>query len=224
MYGYISSKLIAVDKLEWTRHVRPGIKKRWQGHPIVVAFLFAHPGSDAMQMVDARGNYFDTRTGDTWDLYFPGYHRSSRGHQPELADLRPVGDAYASEWYFSPASFNKIRSEIERSSARRWEYSGGTDLVLTNGWVLPGGDLTVDWASTISGQVSDRQAGINTLTLANVIERITRDLEYAIEDSSYGVSEVTGGPPSTGGHITRDFMVNALAGIAAALAAHTLGY
>jgi hypothetical protein len=176
-------------------------------------------------MVDVRGNYFDERTGDTWDLFFPGYYRSDKGRQFERSTgALPVGSSYADNWYFNPVRFNEIREYIERSSERRWEYSGGTDLVLINGWLPEEGELTVDWASTISGQVTDQQAGIKTLTLANVIERITRDLENTIEDTSYGVGEVTdSSPPSPNSHVTRDFVLNALAGIAAALGAHALG-
>jgi hypothetical protein len=95
--------------------------------------------------------------------------------------------------------------------------------VLVNAWLPEQGELTIDWASAISGQVTDQQAGIRTLTLANIIERITRDLENEIEDASYGVGDVTDRRPSRKSHVTRDFMLNALAGIAAALSAHALG-
>jgi hypothetical protein len=83
-------------------------------------------------------------------------------------------------------------------------------------------DPTIDWASTISGQTAER-AGSSTLTLANVIERITRDLENNAEDPSYGINEVTNGPQASESHIGRDFMINALGGIAAALGARALG-
>jgi len=200
------------------------IKARWQGGPTVLAFLFALPDSDAIQMLDARGDYFDVRTGDTWDLFFPGYYRSTRG--PEFqrqAGGRPVGVNYAGDWYFNPKGFNDLRNHVEESSDHRWEYSGGTDLVLINGWLAVEGDPTIDWVSTISGQVSDSVTGTQSLTLANVIERITRDLETAAEDSSYGVGEVTDGLLRQEAHVGRDFMINVLSGIAAALGAKALG-
>jgi hypothetical protein len=200
------------------------IKARWQGGPTVLAFLFALPDSDAIQMLDARGEYFDVRTGDTWDLFFPGYYRSTRGPEFERrTGGRPVGVSYADDWYFNPKDFNDLRKHIEQSSDQRWEYSGGTDLVLINGWLAVEGEPTIDWVSTISGQVSDRITGTQTLTLANVIERITRDLENAAEDSSYGVGEVTDGSLQQENHVGRDFMINVLSGIAAALGAKALG-
>src|SRR5579859_5452107 len=46
------------------------IKSRMQSGPMVLAFLFAQPDSDAVRTLDTRGKYFDIRTGDTWDLFF----------------------------------------------------------------------------------------------------------------------------------------------------------
>jgi len=206
--------------------LEPALRKLYSdqpGGPVVIAFLFAHPGSDAIRMLDARGEYFDVRTGDTWHLFYPGYYRSTMGHDFEQgAGGRPIGRQYAADWYFSPKDFNELRRHVEQSSNQLWEYSGGTDLVLVNGWVPMRGEPTIDWAS-ISGQITDQEEGTKTLTLANVIERISRDLENAIEDASYGVREVTDGPPSPVSHIGRDFMIQALSGIAAALGAKALG-
>ena len=191
------------------------IKAHWKGGPTVLAFLFTFPDSDAIRMLDARGEYFDIRTGDTWDLFFPGYYREEGGHS--------IGKNYAADWRFDPMGFGDLRSHIEKLSQNRWQYSGGTDLVLINGWLAEQGEPTIDWVSTISGQITDRFAGIKTLTLANVIERITRDIETAAEDSSYGVGEVTDEPPPPANHVGRDFMIQALSGIAAALGAKALG-
>jgi hypothetical protein len=200
------------------------IKAGWRGGPTVIAFLFAHPDSDAMRMLDARGEYFDVRTGDTWDLFFPGYYRSTEGRAfEEQADAQPIGRGFGGDWYFNANGFNDLRRYIEQASERRWEYSGGTDLVLINGWLATRAEPTIDWASTISGQITDQAAGTRTLTLANVIERITRDLETVAEDASYGVGEVTDEPSGLESHITRDIMINALGGIAAALGAKALG-
>jgi hypothetical protein len=200
------------------------VSVHWHGGPSVLALLFAHPDSDSMRMIDNHGGYFDIRTGDTWDLFCPGYYRSTKGARFERgAGARPVGRSHLRGWYFSPADFNYLREEIEHRSERRWQYSGGTDLVLANGWLPEEGEPVVDWASTISGQVSDRAAGVQALTIAGVIERISRDLETAAEDPSYGVGEVTGGSPPASSHVGREFMINALAGIAAALGARALG-
>jgi hypothetical protein len=204
--------------------VQDFIKARWQGGPTVLAFLFAPPDSDAIRMLDSRGEYFDVRTGDTWDLFFPGYYRSTKGSAFERKQgARPIGDNYAGDWYFSPTGFNDLRIRIEQSSGNLWQYSGGTDLVLINGWLVEQGEPTIDWESTISGQVTDQSAGTQTLTLANVIEKISRDLEAGTEDRSYGAGEVTDEPPAPASHAGRDFAVQALSGIAAALGAKALG-
>ena len=200
------------------------VKAEWNGGPIVLAFLFAPPDSDAIRMLDVRGGYFDIRTGDTWDLFFPGYYKSTEDAVFEhKSGALSIGANYASDWYFDPAGFNDLRVRIEESSENRWQYSGGTDLVLINGWLSEQGEPTIDWDSTISGQVTDRSAGIQTLTLGNVIERITRDLETDAEDESYGVRDVTDEPTAPASHASRDFMIQTLSGIAAALAAKQIG-
>jgi hypothetical protein len=186
--------------------------------PTVLAFLFAPPDSAAIAALDARGAYFDVRTADIWDLFFPGYYRSTQGAEAECrAGARPAGHDYASNWYFSPGSFNRLRQQIEESSGHLWEYSGGTDLVLVNAWLPERGELTIDWASTFSGQITDQ------MTLGNVIEKMSRDLESGAEDSHYGVGDIIGQRQTPGSHIGRDFMIQALSGIAAALGAKALG-
>ena len=192
--------------------------------PFVLAFVFAHPDSDTMQMVDAGGDYFDQRTGDTWDLFFPGYYKSSKvNHSGKPTRSRRVGRCYTNDWYFSANGFNMLREYVERSSAGRWQYSGDVDLVLVNGWRVEGSDPIVDWVSTISGQITDQMAGTKTLTLGGVVERITRDIQAAAEDPSYVVGVLTHVSATPDSHIVRDFMINALGGIAAALGAKAFG-
>lgn len=202
---------------------REAIKARWRGGPTVISFLFAHPDSDAIRMLDARGGYFDQRTGDTWDLFFPGYYRSMAYYLEDQVNAQRVGLTYAHDWFFSPADFNLLREHVEQSSERRWEYSGGTDLVLVNGWLTESEEPVIDWASTISGRITDRADATETLTLANVIETITRDLETGAEDSSYGVGQLTAVPRTQESHVVRDIMVNALGGIAAAFGLRVFG-
>lgn len=204
---------------------RDRIRAEWHGSPIVIAFLFAHPDSSAMRMLDARGEYFDCRTGDTWDLFFPGYYRSSEEPGFEVrVGARAVGHDYAGNWFFHPRNFEMFCSEVEHMSGRRWGFSGGSDLVVVNGWLAEAGEPIVDWESTMSGQLTDIANGSRTLTIAEVIERITRDLRTGNEDSAYGVGEVTGGPPPARSTMARDIMVNALGGIGAALGAKAIGF
>lgn len=201
------------------------IIEHWTGGPTVLAFLFAQPDSSAVQMLDARGEYFDIRTAETWTLFFPGYYSGKKDdrYELELAGARRVGQAYAEDWYFKASEFDSLRKYIEDLSERRWEYSGGTDLVLVNGLLPSRGEPIIDWDSTISGQLTDHKSGMQTITLANAIERITRDLEMGTEDGSYGVGEITDKPSPPKGHSLQELMINALGGIAAALGLRAIG-
>jgi hypothetical protein len=64
-------------------------------------------------------------------------------------------------------------------------------------------------------------------SLAGVIERITRDLQQGNEDPDYGVGFITNPTSGEGGssadNTARDFMGEALAGIATALGLKVIG-
>jgi hypothetical protein len=197
------------------------IRAEWQGSPTLIALVFAPPDSAAMRALDARVDLLDQRTGDTWDLFFPGYYKIP----PEISSYgdRPLMHPGASGWHFNGLGFEMIRRFIEEHSDGRWTYSGETDLVLIGGWMPEEGEITIDWASILTGQLTDQEAGITTLTLGEVVERITRDLEGRLEDSAYGAGTVVD-PSGTEQHTTmHDFMVSALASLAAAFVGKATG-
>jgi hypothetical protein len=197
------------------------LRARWRGGPTVVALLFAHPDSQPIADLDARGIYFDCRTGAVWDLFFPGYFTSPQGPEFEArAGSTPVGPQFASDWHFSPSGFDELRRHVEQHSGGRWRYSGESDLVLLNAWVPDTGDPTVDWESTQAWTV-DRYG----VTLPKAIEAISTDLETGAGDASYGVAQLVGAEASGRRESTtaRDLTVQTLAGIAAALGAKAVG-
>ena len=82
-----------LPEVAWAGAERDRDQAQWNGSPTVVALLFGHPDSSALRMLDARGEYFDFRTGDTWDLFFPGYFRSNFDQRAEEgAGSRPIGE------------------------------------------------------------------------------------------------------------------------------------
>jgi hypothetical protein len=200
---------------------RDQVWAEWHGEPTVLAFLFSPPDSAAMRALDSGIDYLDQRTGDTWDLFFPGYYRQSRD-KPTYEDRR-IGGGGVSEWLFNSLGFNIIRGHVETESDRRWSFSGNTDLVLVGAWLTEEGEPVIDWRSTLSGTLTEPQASTSTLTLGAVVERITNDLERTSEDPSYGVGAVVDPPDSLSPTVLRDFMISALSGIAAALGASGLG-
>ncbi len=199
------------------------IRARWRGGPNVLALLFVHPDAGAIEVLDSRGDYFNRRSGATWDLFVPGYYRSSNPELEAQVGSEPVGRRFAKDWFFSPRDFDSFREHVEQSSDR-WNYSGRTDLVLVNGWMPAQGPPTVDWESTLSGSLSEPNAP-RTLTLAEVVERITGDLKQGLEDPAYGVGPVVF-DPSLGGRlepIARDLFIGALSGILSSIGTETLG-
>lgn len=211
-----------------TQDYRDQLARTWRGSYTLLAFLFAPPDEPAIDLLNQRGQYFDIRTGDTWDLFFPGYYRSRNrrlesevhANSPFSTPL-PIGDKYTSNWYFSAADFNELRHHIEVNSSRCWQYSGGSDLVLLNAYVPNCGDPIVDWASAQSGAITPPN------TLATAIEQISRDIQNGEEDAAYGVAPITNanGPENDTArtNVAQDFAVQALAGIATALGLKAAG-
>lgn len=149
----------------------------------VAVFVLCHPDSGPAKELRKRRAYFDIRTGETWDVFFPGYYQYGSMNDPDAIEL----DEY---WAFSPRAFDTFRRDLERETNRRWRYTGGSDLVLLNAVVDQSGAVTVDYESVISGPMTDSQDGTRTLTLAQVIESISNDLEAQRESSTYGVGKV----------------------------------
>lgn len=192
-----------------------------KGNYTVLAFLFAMPDEPVMKALDERGEYFDIRTGDTWDLFFPGYFRSDQDDFERRAGSQPIGSLFTEGWYFSPDSFDVLRCHVERETEGRWVYSGGADLLLINAYVPHQGDANIDWASIQSATLTGPDAKTQ---LSGAIEKITGDLERGEEDPSYGISSLVGPAETIAADGTaKKVMIGAAAGILAAFVKSRLG-
>ncbi len=180
--------------------------------PAVLAFLFGFPDGPAMQQLTARRHYFDIRSGNAWDLFFPGYYRYGG-----VPGGKPVGAA-EDHWGFSEQAFDDLRRNVEAASEGRWTYSGDDDLVLICSYLVPDEDPVIDWLSTQGGP-------LGRLNLAEAIERLSRDLERGLEDDAFGVADVVRPPlrDPPGGAPAREFMASVVGDILGALAAKAGG-
>src|SRR5258708_2564730 len=96
---------------------------------------------------DTDWNGMQTRV---WTVLVPAAHPQ---FERQWTHVQPVGSRYIQGWHFDARAFDDVRDHIERSSQRRWTYSGETDLVLVNGWLIPHEELIIDWPSTMSWQL-----------------------------------------------------------------------
>ena len=193
-----------------SRRLIPTDGATWES---IVALAFVAPPADALDLLDAGGGVLDVRSGERWDLFFPGYFRSSwsgdrdwsesvlrgegNGYLPqENADVerpgraRPVGQDFLGDWYFNSNDFNFIRSEVERLSREEITYDGRPTLMVVRAVYGEAGEPRIDWESTASGPLSDQHHGVHTLSLSEVVHRISTDLERQTEDPDWGVSRV----------------------------------
>jgi hypothetical protein len=82
---YMQMMTASTGVASWRNSLRAG----WRGGQSVVAFLFSHPDAQPIADLDARGEYFDCRTGDSWDLFFPGSPGSRVRSASRLDTSRP---------------------------------------------------------------------------------------------------------------------------------------
>lgn len=189
----------------------------------VVALLFAPPDTDAIRILDSRGGQLDVRSGDTWDLFFAGYYKSKDPQLESSVGAVRAGERWARDWWFNGADFDHLRRYIEDMCKRKWVYSGKTDLVLITAYVSAKGSVTIDWDSVQSGSVTDAQDGTSSLTLGEIVQRISDDLEQDIQDAAYGVGAVTSPVNETGDSTGKKIVIGAIAGIAAAFGKSAMG-
>ena len=148
-----------------------------------VVLAFCQPSSAPARELRRQRASFNIRTGDRWDLFFPGYYQYGSMRDPDQIKLD-------SDWGFSPRAFNAFRAELERLTSHRWRYTGGADLVIVNTVVMEGDVVTFDFDSVLSGPMTDRRDGSASMTLARVVEAISTDLESGAETPAYGVDRV----------------------------------
>lgn len=181
----------------------------------VLAFLFTQPDTAVIDELDRRGRYFDRVTGDTWDLFFPGYFQTGDAHITPQS-FTPVGQDYARNWYFDEDGFVQLSDYIEdmlrkhkkgRSgqTTESWCYSGETDLVIMEVTIpyqgVPQSDW-VNWGSAVYGSVTANES------LSQLITSVAHDLKHQEEDPNFGVGHITSNQPVNQTYRTRGRLMN----------------
>jgi hypothetical protein len=181
-------------------------------HCTAVALIFGQPTEPTMERAAQQVDYFDVRTGESWDLFFPGYYRyGSRSYDPggeELTD-DPIGP------WFSARDFNAFRHEVETRSGRKWEYSGNVDLVLINAFLFAGGEPVIDWESTAARELVDANGSYREISLGGVIEAVSRGIEHEYESQDWNLppANVVRKEPSAISGVAREALAGVLAGL-----------
>jgi hypothetical protein len=72
--------------------------------------------------------YLHDLTGEKVHFYFVGFcDKNCWGYETSVS-----ADFFGnnSKWYFSPKYFSEVQLRFERFTTRRWQYSGGTDILV----------------------------------------------------------------------------------------------
>lgn len=206
----------------WSGSVEGRLAERCEGltqpETSVVILVFAFPDSWSAKQLMQRREYFDIRSCEDWDVFFPGYYRYGSMGDPQQVDL-------ADYWGFSPRAFDRFRRDLEVRTERRWRFRGESELIAMNAFLTADGPA-VDFTSVVSGPLTERDRGITTRTLAEAIERLGQQFDDESDDSDYGLGEVFA-PPTTDGPKREPAIgkigIGAAGGVASALVRHALG-
>jgi len=200
-------------------------QSEWAGEFTVMVFVFAPPGSRTMELLDRRLDVLDARSAEKWDAFFAGYYTSDADNLERQVGSQLVGERQVSHWYFNASYFNSFRNEIETATGGNWKYSGGSDILAVSAWIRPHGDPIIDWASLVSGSLTEPLDGVATITLAQAVELISRDLEQQVEDARFGLKNLVGPATAVNSDSTaKKVMVGALGGFLAGLGKSVAGF
>lgn len=119
--------MIAAPDLDGIKHRVESLEEPWR----VVSLLFAEPDSLAMAQLEASMNELDTLTGDSWDLFFPGYYRYVPDDLlPPRQERRtlPAEDGPV-PWEYINRNSTRLQMWVREMSGINFESSGRGDLV-----------------------------------------------------------------------------------------------
>ena len=120
---------------EYMRHqLQLAFANRYQSqseHPVrLVGIIFGRPESKlAKEDVLQHLNYLNLRSEDHIDFFCAGYYNRVLP-EDKYTDRRLVVRLDNKDWFFSDKLYLELRKDIK--SKTKWNYSGGTDLILTN--------------------------------------------------------------------------------------------
>jgi len=130
---------VMMQRIDFTRHVKPSatlhdiisyIRSSYlhdRSTPeSIMGLLFARPECKiAKDEIIPSLRYFDVRSGDNIDIFFPGYVEADQANTK--CALHDVG---AMKWMFDEKLFNEARRDLENRT--KWKYSGEADFLLAN--------------------------------------------------------------------------------------------
>lgn len=175
--------------------VRRDLKERFERDEVrtdavmMVGFLFARP-----QAALARGeiipalSYFHHRAGRHIHFLCAGY--GAYWPPGSVPDAHKVVTIERTDWLYSDRLFNEFRAELEDTTA--WQYSGGTDLLLTNAtWDPAHRSADLDFSSALAMNLEQAIADGAIPDVGRWFERIFKFAESSRDDDptwGFGVS------------------------------------
>jgi hypothetical protein len=103
--------------------------------------------------------------------------RKGSGPPGSVPDAESVVTIAKTQWLYSDRLFNEFRAELE--GVTRWQYSGGTDLVLTNAvWNADRKSADLDFSSALAMNLDQAVTDGAIPDIARWFERIIQFAEH----------------------------------------------
>lgn len=168
-------------------------RRRYRGKIRMVGLLFARPESSlAASEILPHLEYYHHRSGDHIDFFCAGYGKYWENSRDEFPDQRLVSRVKDENWLYSSAKFNAFREEVERMT--RWRYSGGSDLLLTNGRYDSDKHIGyLDFSTSVVCQLDQMKSDGAILKVETFFEDVFRFAErFGGDDPTWGFSDRMG--------------------------------
>jgi hypothetical protein len=158
----------------------------------VIAFAFMPPESPMFEKLSKYGDSWDFRTGETWDVFFPGYYVSWDKGTEDRSSAQALGSDFTQAWYFDRESYHLFVSQVEQNckdAGRIWSWSGSSTLLFLRATV--GADnVTFDWRHYAQLELHQLSSNASYEAENRLIEKISKTLETDPENPLVRAYEV----------------------------------
>lgn len=171
------------------------------------------------KILDERGHHLDRRSGEKFDLFFPGYFKNSRSLPSRFRSAflstgtQTLGENFAADWAFDERGFEELAQFLEGQSNSRWSYGHDSELVLFHVQNQALSAPEIDW-TPLSGRLSETGTG----SLQWIVSQMGEDFEKQNQDSYYGIGDlVSKNVTQTGGDVLSTLGMGAASSLLATL-------
>lgn len=135
-------------------------------------------------------NYLHELTGEKVHFYFVGFLDQRHWNY----SVKIASDLFGDEkdWHFSPKDFTNVQEKFEMMTSGRWEYSGGTDLLIVP-YRIRKGVFYIDAAKALDIKLSKIAKDSKDYMPEEIVQIIVRQLKSGKDINGVSNSRIMDG-------------------------------